>query len=174
MEFTFETFYNRKMMIAMAKGVRKTLRKKKFIRSRIIAVLLLALVAALYIPKFMNEGFDWNFSTIITIAAVALIVIAILFEDQLNGVITNQRVIPGTRLIKTVFHEEGYHSYTDLGNTEWKYETVQAICESKKYFVFVFSEMHAQVYDKAGLAEGNVDEFREFIKGKIDKKIVRI
>ena len=174
MEFTFETFYNRKMMIAMAKGVRKTLRKKKFIRSRILAILLLIIVAALYVPKFINDGFYWDFSTIITVAAVALIIIAILFEDQINGIITNQRVIPGTRLIKTTFHENGYHSYTDLGDTEWKYETVQAICESKKYFVFVFSQMHAQVYDKAGLAEGNIDEFREFIKDKINKKIVRI
>ena len=40
MEFTFQTKYNQKAMKTMARGLRKTLRKKRNLRSRIFGFII--------------------------------------------------------------------------------------------------------------------------------------
>ena len=43
-----------------------------------------------------------------------------------------------------------------------------------EYFVFIFNQNHAQIYDKNGLKEGTVEGFRNFITRKTEKEIQRI
>ena len=48
------------------------------------------------------------------------------------------------------------------------------LAEADDYFVFIFSQSHAQVYDKKSISGGTIEEFREFIKGVTGKEIQAI
>ena len=117
MQYTFETLYNQKSLAVMAKCLRKTIRKKKSKRSHIFGWLVVVLAVLLSFVSG-DEGFVIDLRTIITWTAGAAIVIALVFEDQINGYFAR------------------------------KNEKIGMIAETGKYFVFVFSENHAQVYDK--------------------------
>ena len=77
--------------------------------------------------------------------AVLTIIIALLFEDQLNGYLAGKRMLPGTKSTIT-----------------------------KDYFAFVFGQNHAQIFEKNSLTGGTIDEFRTFIKDKTGKKIQQV
>jgi len=83
-------------------------------------------------------------------------------------------MLPGTEKSKATFTEEGFHSETDVGKTEWNYDRVLILAETKDYFIFVFSSSHAQVYDKNNLSGGTVDEFRKFICERTGKTMTTI
>jgi len=41
----------------------------------------------------------------------------------------------------------------------------------RDYFVFIFSQSHAQVYNKKSIEGGTIEEFREFMKEVTGKEI---
>ena len=77
--------------------------------------------------------------------AVLAIMIALLFEEQLNGYLAGKRMLPGTKSAIT-----------------------------KDYFAFVFGQNHAQVFEKNSLVGGTIDGFRTFIKDKTGKQIQQV
>lgn len=166
MEFVFETDYDRKAMTAMAKGLRKTVRKKHSRRSHIFGWIVIGLGLLLSWPSG-----DMNRGDVVTWIAIAVMLGALLFEDRLNGYFARKKMLPGTSHAKAIFTEDGYRSETQMGNTEWKYENITAMAETKDYFVFLFSKNHAQVYDKRTLTGGTADEFRAFMQEKTGKAI---
>lgn len=166
MEFVFETDYDRKAMTAMAKGLRKTVRKKHSRRSHIFGWIVIALGLLLSWPSEEVKASD-----VLVWAAIAVMLGALLFEDRLNGYFARKKMLPGTSHAKAIFTEDGYRSETQMGNTEWKYENITAMAETKDYFVFLFSKNHAQVYDKRTLTGGTADEFRAFMQEKTEKAI---
>jgi len=48
------------------------------------------------------------------------------------------------------------------------------LVEIADYFVFVFSQSHAQIYDKNNLSGGTADEFRKFISEVTNKEIITV
>ena len=166
MEFVFETEYDRKAMTAMAKGLRKTVRKKHSRRSHIFGWIVIGLGLLLSWPSG-----DMNRGDVVTWIAIAVMLGALLFEDRLNGYFARKKMLPGTSHAKAIFTEDGYRSETRMGNTEWKYENITAMAEMQDYFVFLFSKNHAQVYDKRTLTGGTADEFRAFMQEKTGKAI---
>ena len=166
MEFVFETDYDRKAMTAMAKGLRKTVRKKHSRRSHIFGWIVIGLGLLLSWPSG-----DMNRGDVVTWIAIAVMLGALLFEDRLNGYFARKKMLPGTSHAKAIFTEDGYRSETRMGNTEWKYENITAMAEMQDYFVFLFSKNHAQVYDKRTLTGGTADEFRAFMQEKTGKAI---
>ena len=166
MEFVFETDYDRKAMTAMAKGLRKTVRKKHSRRSHIFGWIVIALGLLLSWPSEEVKASD-----VVTWITIAVMLGALLFEDRLNGYFARKKMLPGTSHAKAIFTEDGYRSETQMGNTEWKYENITAMAETKDYFVFLFSKNHAQVYDKRTLTGGTADEFRAFMQEKTGKAI---
>ena len=166
MEFVFETDYDRKAMTAMAKGLRKTVRKKHSRRSHIFGWIVIALGLLLSWPSEEVKASD-----VLVWAAIAVMLGALLFEDRLNGYFARKKMLPGTSHAKAIFTEDGYRSETQMGNTEWKYENITAMAEMQDYFVFLFSKNHAQVYDKRTLTGGTADEFRAFMQEKTGKAI---
>jgi len=173
MEFTFQTKYDQKAMKTMAKGLRKTIRRKRNLRSRIFGSLICVLGVVL--PLIPGEnGIVIDFSAIITWLAVAIMGVVLLFEDSINGYLARKRLLPGTESSTAVFQADGYESASEFGKSEWGYDKIVGIAETKEYFVFIFSISHAQVYDKSGLTGGTVEEFREFIQRKTEKEIVAI
>lgn len=78
MEFTFETVYTQKAVTAMARTLRKTLRKKRSRRSRILGWTAFVIAVLLTLPLGDRE-FAIGFRTIITWIAALVILIALLF-----------------------------------------------------------------------------------------------
>ena len=116
MEFRFETQYTAKTMVVMARALRKTIRKKRSRRSHIFGWVVFALGVLLV----LINGFALNFRTVITLAAAAVILFALLFEDRINGYVASKQLLPGMEKAVTVFSEGGFTSTTDVGTTEWK------------------------------------------------------
>lgn len=169
-EFTFETTYNQKAMTTMARALRKTVRKKHSRRSHIFGWIITVLAVLLVLPIGEREVV-FNFRTVITWAVIVIIVATLLFEDWINGYIARKRMLPGTVFALCTFGEDDYVSETKAGKTEWKYENIETIAETKDYFVFLFGKNHAQVYDKNSLQGGSIEEFRTFLVKKTEKEI---
>ena len=45
--------------------------------------------------------------------------------------------------------------------------------DMKKYFVFIYSANHAQVYDKSNISGGTAEEFCTFIEEKTGKNVIK-
>ena len=95
MEFSFDTIYDQKALTAMARGLRKTVRKKHSRRSHIGGWIVILFILLLTIPLdeelVIVEG-----RTIITWGAGLAILVALLFEDKLNAWLARRRMMPGT------------------------------------------------------------------------------
>ena len=167
MEFTFETQYNAKTMALMAKALRKTIRKKRSRRAHIFgwSISILGLLLTVL------GGFSLDFHTIITLIAVLVIVITLLFEDKLNGYIAAKKLLPGTEKAVTVFSQGSFRSTTDIGKSEWNYDKITLVAETSDFLVFIFDSSHAQLYDKRHLQGGTIHDFRRFIETATGKRI---
>lgn len=166
MEFRFETAYTPVSLTAMARAIRKTVRKKHSKRSHIFGVL-----TAMLGLSFVFSASEWNFQLSVTLLLVVVILSAMLFEDRLNGYIAFKRMPPGMDHSVTCFREDGYHSQTALGNSDFPYSTIRVIAEDANYFVFIFSASHAQIYNKQTLSGGSCKDFADFIQAKTGLEI---
>ena len=146
----------------MAKILRKTVRKKQSRRSHIFGWIVAVLGLLLSLPN--GDHFDLSFKTIITWVAVSVIIAAMLWEDAINGYFARKRMMPQLLTSTVEFTENGYHSVTEVGNSDFRYDTIVAIAETDAYFIFIFSKSHAQVYDKNGFEIGTEEDFRTFIQ----------
>ncbi len=172
MEFKFETNYDQKAMTAMARTLRKTLRKKKSRRSHILGIIITLICLLIVIP--FGDGYEFGMNKVITALIALILIVVLVWEDNINGYTARKRMLAGTEKSNAVFAENGYTSEVAVGKSEWSYERMQLIAETKEYFVFVFSHSHAQIYDKAGMSGGTVEEFRKFIEEKTGKNIVYV
>ncbi|MBQ3509250.1 MAG: YcxB family protein [Peptococcaceae bacterium] len=170
MEFRFETTYDKNAFTAMARTLRKTVRKKHSRRSHILGGLVVALgLFFLFLPD--ENGIVFDSSAIITILAVAAIIVVFFCEDQLNGLVAMKRMLPGLEKDTAVFREDGYISENAIGKSEWQYSNIHAIAETPDYFIFIFGNNHAQLYDKWHMSGGTASEFRSFMEEKTGKNI---
>ncbi len=176
MQFTFETEYNQKSLSVMAKCIRKTARAKRSKRSHILGWIVIALALLLSFSSG-DEGFTITFRVVITWIAAAVMLIVLLFEDQINGYFAGKRMLKGTEKSVATFDTENpdmFVSQTEVGKSEFNYDKIAMIAETGRYFVFVFSASHAQIYDKNSLSGGTVNEFREFITQKTEKTVIKV
>ena len=170
MEFTFDTRYNAKTMAVMARALRKTVRQKHSRRSRLFGWIVTAMAVLL----MTSGGFELNFRSVLTLGVIFVIVATLLFEDWINGYVAQKRMMPGMERATAVFTPEGFVSTTEIGKTEWNYDKILLVAETKDFFVFIFSHSHAQLYDKAGMEGGTADDFRAFLEGVTGKRVERI
>jgi len=173
MEFKFETAYDQKAVTAMAKVIRKTARKKRSRRSHIFGIIVIILALFMTLPLGDKE-FVLDLKTTVTWIVAAILFFTLLFEDKINGYVARKRMLPGLDKATVTFHADGYHSETKIGSSDFKYETIMMLAETADYFVFVFSQSHAQIYSKKSIAGGTVEEFREFIMSVTGKEIQNI
>lgn len=175
MNISCETEYNQKAMTAMAKALRKTVRQKKNRRSHIFGwiVVLLALFLSCWTPEY---GFLFLLTkrTVITLAISAVLIVFLIWEDSINGYFGRKRLLPGTEKAKTVFQNEDYISRTKAGTTTFTYSRINTIAETDDYFVFIYSNSHAQVYDKKHFSGTTPEAFRTFLTQATGKQIVKV
>jgi len=170
MEYTFETVYDGKACTAIARALRKTVRRKRSLRTHIFGWIVILLGLFLSLP-IGDEEYVITASTVVTWIAVLAILIVLLFEDRINGWIAQKRHLAGTEKVKAVFTEEGYTTAAEMAKTEWKYDKIHTLAETETYVVFLFSTMHGQVYDKRTLTGGTEDKFRAFLEEVTGKKM---
>ncbi len=148
MGIQFETDYNMETLTAMAKGLRKTVRRKRSRRVHIFAAVVLVLGI--------------------------LTILATVFEDRLNAWFARKRLLPGTEHAAATFEEDGYVSATGVTESRFSYAQIVAVAETARYFVFALSSHHTQAYDKRTIRGGSVEDFRAFIAEKTGKLVENI
>ena len=173
MEFKFETAYNQDALTTMAKALRKTIRKKRSRRSHILGTIVIALALFLTLP-FGNEVYVLTAKKVLTWLVASIILLTLIFEDRFNGAIAKKRMLPGLEKAVVTFKEDSYHSVTEIGSSEFKYDNILMLVETTDYFVFIFSQNHAQIYSKSSLAGGTLHEFRAFIQKATHQTIQNI
>lgn len=173
MKFKCETAYNQEALSIMAKVIRKTVRRKRSKRSHIFGVLVSIFALLLTLPLGDKE-FVLDFRTIITWGVVAILIFTLIFEDKINGYVARKRMLPGLEKAIVTFKEDGYHSETEVGSSDFKYDTIAMLAETNDYFVFIFSQSHAQIYSKKSIAGGTIEEFREFLINVTGKEIRKV
>ena len=176
MQFTFQTDYDQRSLSVMAKCIRKTARAKRSKRSHIFGWIVFALALLLSFTSG-EESVTITFNTVLTWLVAAVILVTLVFEDQLNGYVAGKRMLKGTEKATATFDTENpdkYVSETEVGKSEFSYNRIAMIAETEGYFVFVFSASHAQVYDKNTLSGGTVSEFRTFVSEKTGKQFIPI
>ena len=176
MQYTFQTDYNQKSLSVMAKCIRKTARAKHSKRSHVFGWIVIVLALLLSFSSG-DEGFVITFKTVITWIAAAVMLIVLLFEDKINGYFAGKRMLKGTEKAISTFDTENpdmFVSETEVGKSQFAYGRIGMIAETERYFVFVFSASHAQIYDKTGLSGGTVHDFRAFITQVTGKAVCPI
>lgn len=165
MEFTFTTSYNQKALTAMARTLRKTVRKKRSFRAHLFGWIVVAFGIFLLLP-LGEDNFEFSFRTIVTLVVILILLLVLLKEDAINGYVARRRQLPQLQSSTTVFptNDAEYHSSTEVGNSDFRYDNIIALAETADYFVFIFSNSHAQVYDKSSITGGTIEDFRNFIQ----------
>jgi len=169
MNFIYETAYTPASMTVMAKALRKTIRAKHSRRSHRFGVLVLLLGLIL-----MLSAEAITLRLVLTTAAMAAILLALILEDRINGYFAYKRILPGTLSSTVQFTEDGYHSETAIGTSDFRYDSVVMLAEHRDYFIFIFSASHAQLYDKHTIQGGSCDAFKSFISEKTGKEFLPI
>lgn len=165
MKFTFITSYDQKVLTAMARTLRKTARKKRSFRAHFFGWIVVAFGIFLLLP-LGEDNFEFSFRTILTLSVILILLLVLLKEDSINGYISRKRLLPQLQSSTTVFstNDAEYHSSTQVGNSDFRYDNIIALAETADYFVFIFSESHAQIYDKSSITGGTTEDFRNFIQ----------
>ena len=164
-KFTFETDYDINALSAMARALRKTVRKKQNRRSHIfgwtVAVLGILVTAALGV-------------NVVTLTALIILIFFLLFEDRINGYLAKKRVLPGMEHCRSQFYQDKFLTITKIGKTEFRYDRIKYVAEDQRYFVFVLSNSHAQAYDKKRMTGGDAGQFRGFMEDRTGQKVIPV
>lgn len=173
MEFRFETDYNLETLTAMAKGLRKTVRRKRNRRTRIFAgiVLVIGLVSS---ALSIASKEPLRARNLLVLLAMLCVIYASLQEDRLNARAAKRRLLPGTEHAGCVFGEDGYTIKTSVTESRFSYAQIRAVAELPRYLVLALSNNQAQVFDKESLSGGTIEEFRAFLADKTGKPVQQI
>ena len=164
-KFTVETDYDIDALSAMARALRKTIRKKQNRRTHIFGWTVTVLGILVTVMLGVN---------VVTLTAIIILVLFLLFEDRMNGYMAKKRVLPGTEHCRVQFYQDKFLSITKIGKTEFRYDRIKYVTEDQNYFVFVLSNNHAQAYDKKQLTGGNAGEFRSFMEDRTGQKVIPV
>ena len=172
MEFHFTTVYDRACLTAMAKALRKTVRRRHSRRTNLFGILLIAFVLLMWLPIFEGRK-SADFGDIVSLVAIIFVAIVLWKEDSLNAFLAAKRMLPTSRNVEATFTQTGYRSVTAAATTEWTYEnmTLAAICDVGDYVVFALNKTLAQAYDKRSLTGSSIEEFYAFIEEKTGKRV---
>lgn len=169
MEFVFETPYDQKTLTIMARALRKTVRRKKSIRNRILGVIVLAVLGFLI---WLTSGTDkLYFNQVLNVALFLGLAAVLLFEDRINGYLVAKRTMTGVKRSRLTFQQEQFLAKTNLGTVELEYRNLEAIAETGTHLVFLFRNGHARICDKRTITGGTLEEFRTFIEARTSLQI---
>lgn len=173
MEFKFETYNDHASLTAVAKAIRKIYRRRSSFVTRLI--LLIAVIGGTYLSvASAQKGNDIGFNSLICYIMLLLGFVAALWEDGVNGFLAQMRIPASSKDVEATFDDEHYVIETELARTSWQYQSITHLAETKYFFVFIFNQNHAQVFDKEYLEGGTEEEFKDFIFHKTGKTFQKV
>ena len=169
MEFTFELNYDLKAMTAMARAIRTGLQEEQDKKSRIIGWIFVALTVLILL---FSGSFGWmQIAASVIIAGFAAYLI---WQDQVNGYLAMKKLPEKMRTGKWLFREDGYFSDTEAGESDYSYENIFIIAESKGYMILVFHEGSAHIVDLSTIQGGTAADFRKLLRRKTSLTIQEV
>lgn len=188
MEFINDTNYDQKAFTVMSKVLRKTVRKVwslvvYIVNGTFALALLLGVPGVLFTLVFFNDDGESMLITWLVMVPVAVFIVvflilvialSIIYQDVLGGIFAKARMLPGTERATAVFTSDTYTITTAALKTEYQYNNISLIAETKDYYVFVLGRDYTQIFSKIGFTKGAAEDFRRFIEEKTNKKMVSI
>ena len=162
-EFHIHSVYDHKALKVMSRCLRKTMRFKLNLVTRIFGWTVLVLFTLFQILLALFGMFLLDVDTFFFLLVIAVMLICLLFEDDLNAWIAAWNLVPGTAEADSVFLPAEYNVTTQSAQTQWHYDGILAVCETPEYYLFFLSKRHAQLFPKDGFTMGTPDDFRKFI-----------
>lgn len=170
MEFVNRTVIGAKELAALSRGTRKSMHKQRSIIVQILAVLIMALnLLFAWASWRVGDGRWWLNAAV----AVFLLVIT-LREDWFNLKLTGSYVQPDAQEVTSSFGPEGFTQVSRAAEGQFRYDQIQAVCETAEYFLFYLDHNLGQIYDKNGFTKGTAMAFRMFICAKTGLQIRNI
>ncbi|MDE7260789.1 MAG: YcxB family protein [Oscillospiraceae bacterium] len=170
MEFVNQTVIGKKELTALARGARRSVRKKRGVIVRIVGLAVILLNVLFCAASIKAGDSRWWVN-----GALALFLLVIIFgEDQLNGRVSAKYLLPDAQKVTTSFGPEGYTSATASSESRFTYDQIQAVCETRDCFLFYLNRNLGQIYDKNGFTKGTAMAFRDFISRKTGLQVKNI
>ena len=145
MEIICSTTYDRRALSALARALRKTIRRT---RSRLLRV-------------WCN-------------GAVAVLMLAVLLgEDAINAFFARRNALPGMEVCTVRFLEEHYETQIAGAATQWQYSKLLRLAENDRYLVLILGKNHGQLCDKEELTGAAPEELRAFLEQKTGLTVER-
>lgn len=170
MRFSFSTDYDFAALTAMSKVLGKTIQSKRRIIVNIFGFLYIGLCLLLL---FITD-FSLHISTVVIYVVMLLVLLSIIFRNRYMAFWAKRGMIKGTEHAYVEFHDDGYNSKTEVGESHFQYGSILNVAETKDYFIFVLSKVHSQAYAKKSMQGGSEEDFRNFIEQRTGKKIIKI
>lgn len=170
MEFVNQTVIGKKELTALARGARKSVRRRRGHTIRGVGgVIILLNIFFAWTSLRIGDNRWW------VNGVLALFLLVVIFgEDQLNGRISAKYVLPDAREVTTTFGPEQYVHVTVSSESRFTYDQIQAVCETEDYFLFYLNRNLGQIFDKNGFTQGTAMAFRDFISRKIGMPVRNI
>lgn len=166
MVFVCNTRYSLKALSVMSRMLRKTVRVRltRWLRAASWMTIGLCLLSI-----YIAWGDPWR---VAVYAAVVILLILVAWKgDVLNGFVAKRKALPGTEFACTTFRQDCFVIQIAGAVTQWQYDRINAMAESKQYILFAMGKNHAIALDKQGLEGGSVGEFRRFLEEQTGKRI---
>lgn len=161
MIFQCQTVYDQRALTAMARGIRKTVRRKHSRWFHIFSWIVLA--AALFAVYFTwGSPVDMALNGLVAI----LMVLVIWKEDAINAFGSRRSALPGIENSITAFFPEYYQTESAAAVSHWNYDRIQVLVDTGRYVLLILGKNHAQVLDKEQLEGGTPDALLRFLEEK--------
>ena len=162
MEFVNRTVIGNKELEALSRGTRKSVRKRRGIVVKILAVLIIGLnLLFAWVSWRVGDGRWW-----LNVAVAIFLLVLTLREDWFGLKLTGRYVQPDAQEVTTVFGPDGFTQTSKAADGVFRYDQIQHVCETSRYFLFYLDHNLGQIYDKNGFTKGTAMAFREFITQK--------
>ena len=157
MEIICSTTYDRRALSALARALRKTVRRT---RSRLLRVWC-----------WVSWG-EWG--TVALNGAVAVLMLAVLLgEDAINAFFARRNALPGMEVCTVRFLEEHYETKIAGAATQWQYSKLLRLAENDRYLVLILGKNHGQLCDKEELTGAAPEELRAFLEQRTGLTVER-
>ncbi|MBM6664479.1 YcxB family protein [Flavonifractor plautii] len=166
MEFVCSTRYSPKTLTAMARALRKTVRVKMNLWLKVVCAVLIGICL---LSIYASRDDPWYVGT--NGVVIVFLLVVQWKQDWLNGYIARRRALPGTEFSSTTFHQDYFETQIAGAVTQWQYDKVTMLAESKACIFFIMGKNHASAFEKEGVEGGSVAEFRRFLEERTGKQI---
>ena len=156
MEIICSTTYDRRALSALARALRKTVRRT---RSRLLRVWCWVLLVLSLLSAWVSWG-EWG-------------TVALNGADAINAFFARRDALPGMEVCTVRFLEEHYETKIAGAATQWQYSKLLRLAENDRYLVLILGKNHGQLCDKEELTGAAPEELRAFLEQKTGLTVER-